>query len=209
MKQILSVLLACVLCTSAIANEWQCTRDGGVMFQSNRVIALPQDQAKTYCSVFYDPRDAQQAQVVRWFDENSQLADLKRKTHFAAIPSTSTMFAARYAGTVNSLPCIRLQTANGDTLCQMSGNRIPLSAEATASCIETTLRRNVQPSPYNIHLHYAVTPDEPDQPQPDKYVQPDVFDNGWPASRIWTLVIAGATSVLVGVSWQWKKSYEE
>lgn len=46
MKQL---LLACLLfaATPAFADEWQCSRDG-VMYQSSRVIDLPQDQGKLF-----------------------------------------------------------------------------------------------------------------------------------------------------------------
>jgi hypothetical protein len=124
------------------------------------------------------------------------------------------MFKSRYGSTTGDLPCVRIQDANGKTIYQCSGKNLPLSPEALANSISTTcLRRNVQPDqqPYNLHLHYSV---EPDQPKPDvtPQPQPDVFTNSNADSmqgNWWMLAIAGVTSTLAGVAWQWKKSYEE
>lgn len=205
MKQLL--LIACLIGTPALADEWRCDAQHGVMYQSSRVVALPAEQNKPYCTVIGNPADPQYRQLCAWFDQNPSLADLKAKSHFHTLDSTSMMFRTRYAASVDQLPCVRIQKSDGTVLAQISGSNIPLTSDAMVNCLNATLRRGVQPSPYNIHLHYAVAPDKPDQPtpQPDKYVQPDVFDDSWPASRIWTLVIAGVVSVLAGVGWQWNR----
>jgi hypothetical protein len=203
-----SVLLACLFITPALA-EWRVDATGGVAYQ-HQVIELPQDQGKLYCTIFGG--DSQARELANWFDTCPELRQVKQATHFAVMSSNSTMFKSRYDATTGDLPCIRIQDASGNTIYQCSGRNLPLSPDALANSISTTClrRRNVdpQPSPYNIHLHYAVTPDvKPDvtPKQPDVYMQPDE----WPASHVWTLAIAGVASVLGGVAWQWKKSYEE
>ena len=180
------------------------------MYQSNRVISLPQDQQKPYVTVFGDPHDEQFRQLVTWFDRHETLNDLKRKSHFATMPTDSTMFATRYASTVNQLPCIRIQSASGEVLCQLSGGNIPLSPEAMANCIDTTLRRrNAQPSPQpnlNYHLHYNMPDDKPDS-KPD---QPDVFVKEASMFDVptWAFFALGITAMVAGVAVQWVKEFK-
>ncbi len=208
MKQI---LLACMLlmpCT-ALA-QWKCDTQYGVMY-SARVPELPNDADRWYTTIIGDHSDPQVRQLVEWFNTNPDLRKLKATTHFHVLDVNSPMFS-RYARSTGDTPCVRIQLADGTTIYQCSNRNLPLSSEALANSIASTcLRRNVQPQT-NIHYHFTV-PDQsqPDQPnpQPDKYTEPDVFDNSWPASRIWTLVIAGVASALGGIAWQWKKSYEE
>jgi hypothetical protein len=203
MKQLL--LIACLIGTPTFANEWRCDANGGCMYQSSRVVELPADQNKTYCTVIGNPTDPQYRQLCTWFDQNPSLAELKAKTHFHTLDSNSTIYKARYATTVDQLPCVRIQKANGETICQVSGSNIPLTSDAMVNCLNATLRRhNAEPQP-NLHFHYTVAPDEPEpKPQPDVFTNSNAMQGKW-----WMLAIAGVASTFAGVAWQWKKSYEE
>lgn len=197
-----SVLLACLFITPALA-DWRVDATGGVAYQ-HQVIDLPQDQGKCYCTIFGD--DNQTRELARWFDTCPDLKQVKRSTHFAVMSSDSTMFKSRYDSTTGDLPCIRIQDAKGNTIYQCSGRNLPLSPEALANSISTTcLRRDNQPDaqPYNLHLHYAIEPDETPAPKP----QPDVFTKSDMTPSRWIgLVVAGIASMLVGVALQWRKN---
>jgi hypothetical protein len=210
MKQL---LLACLLfaATPAFADEWQCSRDG-VMYQSSRVIDLPQDQGKLFTTVIGQANDPQVQQMLRWFDQNPELNRIKQTSHFHFLSSESVMFKSRYDATTGDVPCLRIQQPDGTVIYQCSRRNLPLSPEALANSISTTcLRRNVQPEPQpNLHFHYTVAPAPDLEPEPTPDIQPDVFTNSNAMQgKWWMLAIAGVASTFAGVAWQWKKSYEE
>jgi len=201
-----SLLVACLLfaATPVIAqSNWTCDANGGCMYQSSRVVELPADQNKPYCTVIGDPTDPQYQQLCNWFDQNPELAELKTKTHFHTLDSTSAMFRSRYAATVDRLPVVRIQASDGTTLCQISGGNIPLSSEAMVNCINSTLRRrSVEP---NIHLHYQVPDEKKPDVTPDK--QPDIFIKGNSMFDIpvWAFVTLGIVSIVAGIGSEWVK----
>lgn len=221
MKHFLYALLASVACMPADATEWRCDADGGVKFTTERVVDLPQDQERWYCSILGHPADPQFQQLCRWFDADAELNRIKRGTHFSVIDTTSLMYRHRYRNSTGLLPCLRVQDSTGKVVYQVSGRNIPLTSEALCNSIRSScLRRRVQPQPtprprpqpvnpdMNIHYHFS----SPDDKTPDKEEQPDVFEPSEPqqgSGWVWILVGAGLAAVLTGVAYEWRKSHQE
>lgn len=208
MRQLLVALLLCVsIAASACGSDYRCDADGGVMYTAERVVDLPQDQDRWYCSIIGSPGDPQVQQLNRWFNENPELNRIKRGTHFSTIDSTSLMYESRYAATSGKLPCLRLQDSKGVVVYQVSGRNVPLTPEGLCNSIRSTChRRQAQPQPsgpnMNIHYHFDV-PHEQEPAKPDD----DVFAPEEPDNlAVWILIGAGVLAVVGGVAYEWRKS---
>lgn len=216
MRKVTSILLcvAFLLCSTGVLAD---NFPRGVIAEE-RIVNLPNDQAKWYISVVGDENDAGYCKLINWFETNEKLAKLKDQVHFCPVTSGSAIFKARYAGNVTGLPMIRMQQPDGTVVYQVSGKKIPMSAEGLNGAIAESVRP-VLPWRRN-HVHPQPLP-EPDA-VPDGDPEPQPIDDGdvpfidEPSSRgvptgicvvvIVLSVLAGATT---GVVVQWKKTYAE
>src|SRR4051812_36581460 len=108
-------LLLTVLCSQSIATDYRCDANGGVCYQT-RVVDLPQDQNKFYCTIIGSQSDPQVQELATWFNTNPDLAHLKQGTHFAVMASDSVMYQKRYSATTTTLPCVRVQDSQGNVI---------------------------------------------------------------------------------------------
>jgi len=89
-----------------------------------RVFNLPQDSDKWFMSVIGDGGD-RHTEILAWFDENADLAELKSQVHFHRITTDSRAFKDRYAKNVTELPTIRVQKSDGYVVYEVSGAAVP------------------------------------------------------------------------------------
>ena len=214
-KLLLSLLCIAVLCCTATAFAVDMPR--GVVAEE-RIINLPNDQAKWYISVVGDKNDANYQRVLRWFTTNEKLNKVRDQVHFCPIITGTAVYNTRYASNVKKLPTVRMQKPDGTVVFEVSGTSIPMSAEglngAMAESIRPLLpwRRNhthPQPAPEPCPV-----PDTDPEPQPIDDSNVPFFNE--PASRgvptfVCILAIVGSvlTGAVGGLVIQWKKTYAE
>lgn len=111
----------------------------GVNYTKERVLELPRDSNRLFVTVFGNPKDAKYQDVKQWFKDVPELDSIRRQTHFNAIDTTSPDFKSKYAKTVPAAPLIRVQTATGGVVYQVSGQNLPMSGEALSKSMNTKL----------------------------------------------------------------------
>jgi hypothetical protein len=140
----------------------------GVKYTEARVVKLPQDGDKLFCTVFGEAGNADYEAISEWFKTVPELKAFAAQTHFNNYPKQSTEYKQRYGKTVKSLPMIRVQKANGEKLFQISGANIPMSGEALAKNLNTEcLRRWRQCCPRPKPEPSPEPDDEEVEPAPD------------------------------------------
>jgi hypothetical protein len=209
-KNLILCLALCLATLSTASYADSLKAHGGPV--TNRVETLPADADNWYVSVMGDPSDPEYQKVVAWFQTNPQLQTLADRTHYSVIPATGAMYRQRYASTVPALPCVRVQTADGTVLCQLSGDNIPATSPAMYQAVKSYCIRRTTPAPQpNIHYHFQVEP----KPTPDPVPPPKKpFEDDEPVAEdkpaelpLWPwLVGAGVLSLAIGVGHEWRKS---
>jgi len=216
MRIVTSVLLciAILLCAAPIYAE---NFPRGVIAEE-RIINLPNDQAKWYISVIGRKDDANFHKLVKWFETNEKLAKLKDQVHFCPVTFGSAIYEARYASNVTALPMIRMQKSDGTKVYEVSGTKIPMSAEGLNGAMAESVRpvlpwrkKNACPCPSPVPV-----------PEPDLDPEPQPIDDGAmpfidePVSRgvptgicVVTLVLSVLVGGTGGVAIQWNKTYSE
>jgi hypothetical protein len=115
----LALLCFCMLFSFASAAE----------YTQERVINLPQDQGMWYMSLYGDPANPQFKQLQEWLRTNQGLASLRSQVHYNEYTTRSPRFN-RYAATLPSLPCLRIQNSKGKVVSEFWGDYIPRSSSA-------------------------------------------------------------------------------
>jgi len=179
-----------------------------------RVINLPVDQAKWYVSVVGDTKNARYQEILGWFSTNKNLVTLKNQVHYCPVKSSDSIYGARYAKNVKSLPTVRVQTSDGTVVYEAAGRSIPMSAEGLNGAIANSIRP-ILPWRRN-HVHPKPCPNP--GPDIDINVDPDpqpLDDEGAPApdgTNGPATALAIALSILLGAgvggAKQWKKTYK-
>lgn len=199
----LALLVATIVPTTLCADTLKA--HGGPMQVEN----LPADANNWYVSVMGNPSDPEYQKLVQWFQTNPQLQTLADRTHYSVIPSTSQLYRKRYAPTAATLPCVRVQTADGTVLCQLSGDNIPATSPAMYSAIKTYCLRRCDPSPQpNIHYHIHKTePEAKPEPKPETPFEDEPLPTPAEDKPLWPwLIVVGVVSIVVGVAHEWRKS---
>jgi len=214
-------VLCSLMLLAAIATACPCWADDqpselkadaayGVLHAEERVINLPADQGKWHVSVIGNPRDAKYQMVKGWFDSHPSLKHLKDQTHFHPITTTSTMYRDRYAKSTPKVPCVRIQSGDGQVMYQVCGQDVPMSADALDQAIRTELfrRRRCCPSP-----EPGPGPEPPAVPDPEPQpldqvgppnVAPEPVSTMPPWWLLMGLLVVGAGA---GVAAKWKETY--
>jgi len=99
-------------------------------------VAPPEDQSAYHLSVVGIVNNAEYRQLLSWFDNDPDLAALRKTTHFHAVKAGSAIYDARYRPNISGLPTVRLQDAKGVVLCELAGSAIPKSPAALLNAIE-------------------------------------------------------------------------
>jgi len=223
MKRLLLALcaLACIFAATA-----PCFADAtyGVLAEE-RVINLPADQGKWYVSVVGDATNAQYQTIVRWFDTNAHLKNLKNRVHFCPVTTGTAVYQERYAFNVKGLPTVRFQQPNGVVIYEAAGNNLPFTAEGLYGAMADSInkvqgrpilpwRRNhvcpgpcpgpgPQPGPIDPvdPEPQPITPEPPISPEPPiDPVQSDL-------PPIWLMALVLIASAGIGVGVQWRDTY--
>jgi hypothetical protein len=100
-------------------------------------VTPPQDQSKLHVSVVGIVNNAEYQRVLSWFNNDQDLAALRKATHFHAVNAGSAIYDARYKANIKGLPTVRLQDARGEILYESHGSGIPRSPSALCDAIES------------------------------------------------------------------------
>lgn len=168
----------------------------GVRYAQEQVIQLPQDQGRFYLTVFGNDGEYRYEQVKSWIANDPQLNALKTQTIYNTYRVDSVMFRERYAQSTGNIPCVRLQTPQGQIVFEATGTNIPMSAEALYNGIAEGCRRrrcpcpHPQPAPVNPQPA-PVTP-APVTPAPIVKPEPKPVVHDFPSPGVWIgLVVTG------------------
>lgn len=190
-----SLLLALVMVASAST----------AFAQVEERVTPPQDATKAYLTVFGQETEPRYLAVVTWM--NRDLKGLRDQFHFSAIKEGHPMFTQRYGSTVKSLPCVRLQSPDGQVIYQASGDNIPGTPNALKAAIQNA-QRNCPWRPKPDNTPDPVTPDpepQPVEPEPTPdTVEPTPTEGDFSVWLVLGLIAVGA--VLGTVSW-WRETY--
>lgn len=137
--------LAWIVCLSLVVAVYGCALpcSAAVPVAGERVIDLPQDQGQWYVTVFGSEADARYREIVRWFDSHPVLRRLREQTKWHAVAIQSKVFRERYQDSVPVLPSVRVQSADGRIVYQLSGDQIPATADELADLGAEALRRRL------------------------------------------------------------------
>lgn len=205
---------ACPCWANDSANALEADAAYGVLHVEERVIDLPADQNKWHVSVVGTPGDLKYETVKGWFDSHASLKHLKAQTHFHPIATTSTMYRDRYAPNTPNVPCVRIQSADGEVQYQVCGPDIPMSADALNQAIRTELLRRRRCGPDGCPSPQPRPQPQPEplpdpEPQPlDHTGPPDVAPEPKSGMPPWWLLIGlGVFGAGAGVASKWKETY--
>jgi hypothetical protein len=198
------VLVAASLVSSTAIAQTPLHADAayGVAYVQTRIQQLPQDQDKPYLTVVGDANDQTVKMVLNWFNTNADLKAIKDQTHFVFMPTSgdskpARFYRDRYAKTVQEVPCIRFQKADGTMIVELTPDKIPATPEALVNalnrpateCFGRRRQDNVCPTP-----NPSPAPDTDPSPQPiDRRPAPK------PAPRFPWLLLVLLTAVGAGV----------
>ena len=202
MNKLLSVLLS-VLCIAALlATAFPCLAGTtGVAPAEERVVNLPQDQARLYISVVGEANDARYREVVGWFNRDANLMKLRVQVHFCPVTTQTAIYTERYAPNVKALPTVRMQKSDGRVIYEAAGRQIPATAaELNAALTEST--RLILPWRREIERRLPAQPDPLPDPLPDSTPEPEPQPSVGPtpiaAPPVWYLAAACLALFLVG-----------
>lgn len=182
-----------------------------------RVIDLPMDSQKWYISVIGNPNDMQYRSILRRFDRNKYLKNLKIQVHFWVVPTTSPAYKARYEKNTKILPTIRVQQSNGQVVWEAASRGIPVTAEGLYVAIKNSSlkamallpwRRNGTVLPWRDKMEKQCQP-EPTPAPPEPFpvfvdLNPAPIDDGGPPEfeetgpARWLVVCLAVLSALAG-----------
>lgn len=157
----------------------------GFCATEERVVNLPNDQAKWYVSVVGDKDDVGFQRVLYWFSANEKLAGLKEQCHFCQVTKDGPMFFERYARNqgryeITDYPCVRVQKANGVVIFQACGDAIPTTASGLYNEIASAVQKHKSPAEGCCPFRRR-TPEPEPQPEPEPVIpdpEPMPIDDG-------------------------------
>ena len=215
--------LLCVLCVLAcFTAAVPCSADtvNGVLAEE-RVVSLPQDQAKWYVSVVGDANNARYNEILGWFDSNPSLTKLKNQVHFCPVATGTAIYKDRYSGNVTGLPAVRLQTPDGKVIYEAAGKSIPLTAAGLNGALANAVNeaeglRPALPWRREMERRCQPKPQPEPQPQPQPDPEPQPLDNGGkpdvepePMLPPWLLAPLCAATLLIGLGLGYGKKLGE
>lgn len=181
-------------------------------------VELPDDRSNWYLSVIGDPADEDYQRLVRWFDVDPHLHQLRDETHFALVDVNSPM-AERHVYPGMGSPCVRLLTGDGRVAFQAAGAQLP----ARPYHLAQQLRRGClfgrcpvpQPKPEVIPLPKVEPPKihigPPMAPPPPPQLRGTIsrpLPKPQPAGPPWALLgILVTVGLALGVGVQWHKTH--
>jgi len=98
-------------------------------------VAPPNDADVLHLSVVGIVNNADYQRVLSWFQNDADLASLRKGTHFHAVKAGSAIYDERYRPNIKGLPTVRLQNAKGVILYESAGAAIPKSPSELLNAI--------------------------------------------------------------------------
>jgi hypothetical protein len=145
MTRIINCLVLLLVPIAAFAEEhttYRTDAEYGVRYAEERVVRLPQDQGKFYLTILGNRNDARVVSLQQWFHSHPTLKSLKSQTHYNVITTDTVMFRDRYASSTQQVPCVRLQSPDGQVISEYAGAQLPLSADSLARGMANDFRSN-------------------------------------------------------------------
>lgn len=181
-----------------------CMLTSAAFATQERVIELPQDQGMWYVSLFGDPADPQYRKMQQWFKDDKGLARLRSQVHYNEYTTDTARFK-RYADSLPTLPCLRIQNSKGTVMSEFWSGYIPKSSSALLSGISQDLQGKTsfrfvihrrryhcpgpQPAPAPAPAPPSPTPDKPPVlDTPPVLEEPESEEPGFP----WLVALAAA-----------------
>jgi hypothetical protein len=157
MKQLLLILLVVLSLMPSLS-----------LAAEEKVINLPSDAGKWYISVIGEANDAQYKALLSAFDSTDQMQRLKSQVHFLPVTTDTAVYSERYQKnqgkfTINSLPCVRVQTDKGVVVYQANKPNPDTLYQEIAAAVEKEASRFIL-LPWR--RRHNVTPDDIPKPAP-------------------------------------------
>lgn len=189
-------LTATILAGSAMSAEMvKADAAYGVKYAQERVVKLPQDGNRFFCTIIGTNGEARYESLKTWFSEVPELKAFAKQTHFNKYATQSTEFKQRYHKTAGkTFPLVRVLTADGKKLLELRGDEIPMSGEALTKHLNTECirrwRQRCQPhrQPDNTVPDEENQDEDEDLPNQD---EPDVEPSDEPDMLFLGLLICG------------------
>jgi hypothetical protein len=159
----------------------------------------PADGDKYFLSVWTSPNwkeNSSEATLVKWFDADARLRDLKRKTHWHHYPADALMIQ-RYSAFISAadLPCVTLQRADGGVVYKASRENIPKTAEALCEAMKQA--HNLDPGPAEA----IQAPDCPDGQCDPSFAMPWNPESSVPDGNLFGVPRTPVRNTVAGVAW--------
>lgn len=87
--------------------------------------SIPGDEGNLYLTIAGTKGDERFTNLVASFAKHQGMQELKGDTHFNVLATGTPMYEGRYKDQFSTLPCVRLQTADGQKLAEYTGDNIP------------------------------------------------------------------------------------
>ena len=139
-------------------------------YAQERVVELPQDQGMWYVSLFGDSTDPQYRKLQQWFQADKGLASLRGQVHYNEYTIDTARFQ-RYAESLPSLPCLRIQNSQGTVISEFWSDYIPKSSALLYQGIAEDLQGKAS-FRFVIHHRRYHCPDRQVEPLPATPSQP-------------------------------------
>lgn len=178
---------------------------------SDRVIDLPEDGDAYHVSVFTSQRpDARETRLLAMFDNEPELAKLKRQTHWHHYTPASSIISRYTALTAAGYPAVVVQDTAGQVIYKRNGDDVP--------AVPWPLIRGIRDS-IRLHCpHLCPRPCPKPEPKPEPEPEPDIRPipdivgpdrTTPPDGRDDTLLVVGLATVgavVAGFVHAWKKN---
>lgn len=173
-------LLLCVLCLLAVAAVPSHADTINGVLAEERVVNLPQDGGKWYCSIVGKATDPRYKELLGWFDTTASLKKLKSQVHFCPVTTTHRLYQERYGVNIKGLPTVRVQKASGEVVYEAAGKNLPLTPEGLYGAIATGVQsaQGLRLLPWRRDMENRCNPQPEPQPQPNPDPDPQPIDDG-------------------------------
>lgn len=204
MNKILAALL--LLLTIFVSTSAQAQ---GVQGLSNP--ELPSDADRMYLTLFDDGSETAKA-VQGWFD--GSLLGLRQRTRYKCVPCTDEIYKERYAES-NDDVLIKLQSPDGDDVCVIRRDEVPMTDAALQERIRADCQRwrrlncdngKCKPTKPETPTQPArpETPTTPTTPAPQPLPQPKPQMD----LPIWVLIVSVLAGAVVGLGLSYREQYK-
>lgn len=171
---------------------------------AQQVLELPQDGHTAYVTLCGKPGEKRFERLRSWFHFVPVLKAIARATHFHAIDTRHRWYGGRYVKLAKCLPCVIVQTADGEKLLEVTDVSTPVNlANEINGCIRNRRERNQQEQ--NVNPVPSADSDTPPavDPAPAKQTAVEVKDGWNPVAVICFAIAAVVVGGAIGIGINW------